>query len=226
MPLTAAALPKVVSSERLILGRNRNIPRLVSILLALVLIALCTCALIGAFASYSTGASAKRATEISEALDEARYFVGAQESLERKYRLEPSPEVRSAHLQAESSMLDALARARAMGSDRAVIDAVVALDKDYRSALDRMFAAVDAGDVALTTKIDSTETDPSFGAIEERVSSAAVEHRADAAAHLKDLAELQRTIVIVTVIVFVPGVALLVFFWELLKTFDGKPRRA
>ena len=63
---------------------------LASIGLAIVLVVLLTFALLSALLTYRVGSAAKQASAQSDIFNNARYDVGAEESLERKYRLEPS----------------------------------------------------------------------------------------------------------------------------------------
>ena len=195
--------------------------RLASLALTLVLILLSGSALLGAFYSYRAGAEARHATEINDAFEQSRFSVAAEESLERKYRLEPSAEVRELHHQASASVLGSLGRAGSLGdkTDRPLIDEIIAKHATYLLAVTRMFAAIDAGDMTLAGKIDSAETDPSFAAIETQVFAAAASHRAAAAQHLKNLAEVQRTVLVGTPVVFVIGMGLLLFFWSLLGSY-------
>ena len=72
------------------------------------------------------GVAAELATEVSGAFEEARYSVGAEESLERKYRLEPSPEVRAKHKKAAAMLVTALQRARYFGAGGVLIDEILA----------------------------------------------------------------------------------------------------
>ena len=69
-------------------------------------------ALWGALSAYNSGEAARHATALSDAFEEARYQIGAEESLERNYRLEPSPEVRQCHRDAATPMVAALERAQ------------------------------------------------------------------------------------------------------------------
>src|ERR1700712_5379597 len=94
---------------------QRGLARFASAMLTLVLVTLSACAFFGAYFSYRAGSAVKYATEVSDAFEEARYSVGAEESLERKYRLESSPEVRAQHGEAGASLLASLGRVRALG---------------------------------------------------------------------------------------------------------------
>ena len=118
--------------------------------LAGVLIVLSIFALWGEFSTNRAANAAKRFSELSDAFEEARFAVVAEESLNRKYRLQPSAEVLGQHYEADTSLLAAMERARGLGepADRMLISDVLAIHKEYRLAIDRMFAAVDAGDIA------------------------------------------------------------------------------
>jgi hypothetical protein len=63
-----------------------------------------------------------------------------------------------------------LKRARGLGepADRALISDVLAIHKEYLLAIDRMFAAVDAGDITRANELDRTDVDPKFDIMELR----------------------------------------------------------
>ena len=143
---TSATLRTQTDSSR---GPRPGSAGFASIGLAVVLAVLSACALLGAFFSYRAGAATNYAVELSSAFGEALYAVGAEESLERKYRLEPSPEVRALHRQAGVALFEALGRARALGAALPLIDLVATKHEEYLLSLNHMFAAVDAGDTAL-----------------------------------------------------------------------------
>ena len=206
--------------------RPGSIGRLASLGLVVVLVVLLGFALWGAVSTYRSGKMARHETALSDAFEEARYAVGAEESLERKYRLEPSPEVRARHREAGEAMFAALKRARVLAdvADITLIDAVVAKHGQYLAALNRMFDAVDAGDIARTNAIDGAEVDPVFGEIEGRVLAAAAARRASSDQHLKDLARLQTRVVVATPIVFAFGLSLVIFFAAVLRSYQAQVR--
>jgi diguanylate cyclase (GGDEF)-like protein/PAS domain S-box-containing protein len=212
-------------------SRQGRPTQLASAALAAALVILCSCALLGAIFSYSAGAAAKHAMEVSDAFDEARYSVGSEESLERKYRLEPSPEVRARHLRAADALLASLARARGLGADPVLIEDVVARHKEYLKSIGRMFEAIDAGKKARADEIDGAEVDPSFDAIETQVLAAAAKGRAVAVQNLRQLAAVQTNVLIAIPLVFIPSMGLVVFFWRRLGRYarqvnDGLVREA
>src|SRR4051812_47302310 len=168
----------------------RAVGRAASLGLCVVLLFLTGFSVWVAVATNQAAISTKRASTLSDKYEQARYAVGAEESLERKYRLEPSAEVRAKHRAAAADLFAALAFVQQAGDqhDRALVTAVTDLHSHYLDALNRMFAAVDAGDTKLVLAIDDQEVDPAFGSIEEQVDSAANAHHQQA---LDRLAELE-----------------------------------
>jgi diguanylate cyclase len=145
--------------------------------------------------------------------------VATEESLERKYRLEPGPEVRRRFDKATEDMRAAMQLVRRDGTvqDQRVADQVAEAYGPYRQAIDRMFNAADRGDTALVLKIDNDEVDPRFEAIEGLVNKAADTHHTAA---LADLAELKRREAFnaqATPAVFLIGFVLVVFFSGVLR---------
>jgi len=206
------------------LRRQGEPGRLASLGLLAVLVTLPGFALWGATSIYRTGVAVRHATELSNAFEAARYAVGAVESLERKYRLEPSEEARGRHKAAAGDMLAALQRAAAIGepADHLLIATVLVRHWEYLHAASRLFAAVDAGDTAAQNAIDDGEADPSFDAMETQVIAASDRHRIDAADHLAALSDIQRSVLIATPIVFALGVGLVLFFWKMLRSFQRR----
>ena len=146
------------------------------------------------WSAVSTRQVAERAiasNTLSDHYAAAATAVAAEESLERKYRLEPGPEVRRRFDKATENMRAAIELVRRDGTaeDQRVADQVVASYGPYRQAIDRLFDAVDRGDAVLVLKIDNDEVDPRFDAIEGMVNKASDSHHAAA---LADLAELKR----------------------------------
>ena len=152
---------------------------------------------VSAFAMWSavsTRQVAERAiasNTLSDHYAAAATAVAAEESLERKYRLEPGPEVRRRFDKATQDMRAAMEVVRRDGTvqDQRVADQVAEAYGPYRQAIDRMFDAADRGDTSLVLKIDNDEVDPRFEAIEGLVNKTADIHHAAA---LTDLAELKR----------------------------------
>jgi diguanylate cyclase (GGDEF)-like protein/PAS domain S-box-containing protein len=193
--------------------------RLASFGLGSVLVILSIVVFWGAFATYRAGNAAKRFSELSDAFDDARSALAAEESLERKYRLEPSPEVRAGHHEAANSLLAALGRARATAepADGPLISDVLAMHEEYLLAIDRMFAAIDAGDAIRANEIDGTEVDPRFDAMEVRIVAACDTHRAQGVQRLDELTNIQSSVLAATPLAFAFGIGLVIFFNLILR---------
>ena len=188
--------------------------------LASVLIVLSIFAMWGALSTYRAANAAKRSSELSDAFEQARFAVVAEESLNRKYRLQPSAEVLSRHQGAATLLLAALERARAVGesADGVLIDDVLAVHKEYLLAVDRMFAAVDGGDITRANEMDQTEVDPRFDKMEARVFAASDAHHAMAVQRLDELAYVQTSVLVAITCAFAIGVGLLILFEFILRS--------
>jgi PAS domain S-box-containing protein len=196
-----------------------GVAHLASFGLASVLILLSIFAMWGALSTYQAGSAAKHFEVLSDAFEGARAAVAAEESLERKYRLEPSASVRGRHHDASVTLQTKLTRARVLGdaADRAVIGDVLALHEKYLVAIFHMFAAVDVGDTALANVIDGNEVDPRFDEMEARVVAASDAHHAEAFRRLDRLVDVQKSLLVATPVVFAIGMGLVVFFGLVLR---------
>ncbi len=125
-------------------------------------------------------------------------------------------------------MVQALDRARPLASptDVRLIDHVLAMHTDYLGAIDRMFDAIDAGNVALTNRIDSDKADPVFSKMELLILAAAANARRRSAAQLDALATLETRVLVATPLVFAFGLGLVVFFWIVLRRYETQVRDA
>jgi diguanylate cyclase (GGDEF)-like protein/PAS domain S-box-containing protein len=176
-----------------------------------------------ALTSHAAGDSARAASLVSDAYEQARYAVAGEESLERKYRLEPGPDVRSRYRASAASLVSALKDAQAAGTadDARLVTGVLELHDRYLRAMDRMFAAVDVGESELVLQIDA-ETEPIFGEIEALVAAAADSHHDGAINELDNLGQTDTVILAATPAVFLVGFALLLLFRA---AFRGSERR-
>jgi diguanylate cyclase len=162
---------------------------------------------------------ATSASRLSNSYAAAAKAVAAEESFERKYRLEPGPEVRSKYDAAATSLVDALETVKREGSARemAVVDHVLRLHGPYLEGTARMFAAVDRGDNTAVLAIDSGEVDPLFGQIEQIVDTASDEHHADSLRMLDRMGTVERFVATATPVVFLFGLMFVVAFASLLR---------
>ena len=156
-------------------------------------------ALVGVFGLWSAhqlevGADrALTAIHLSGAYAHAATAIAAEESFERKYRLEPGPEVRARFDAASDDLLAALAEVAHHGdaADQARVRVVGVAHATYLLWTDRMFAAVDSGDSATVLLIDGSKVDPPFETMSTTVSDAAAQRERAAVDQLAELNRLE-----------------------------------
>src|SRR5664280_1549286 len=135
--------------------------RLASVGLVLILLGASVFAVWSSQATSRAARAASGASRLSEDYAAAATAVAAEESLERKYRLEPGSDVQARYDAAAGMLVDALALVRRDGdaADRAGVDQLLVAHTAYLAAIDRMFRATDRGDTATVLKIDVAEVD-------------------------------------------------------------------
>lgn len=135
----------------------------------------------------------KRAVVLNSLYQHAASGVAAEESLERKYRLEPGPIPLANHKAAEAEVENATVLIRANGGaqDRRLMSEVAVQHAEYVQGAVKLFAAVDSHQpTAAVNAIDADLVDPVFGAMQTQIYAAAGRHEADA---LRQVASLRRT---------------------------------
>ena len=195
--------------------------------LAVVLLVL---AVFGVSSALRTDHATKRvsvSSKLSDAYQRARFAVGEEESLERKYRLEPGPEVRAKYDGAARELEVALRDVARIGTreDRALTGRLLDVHRSYLGAIGAMFAAVDARDTKRVLAIDSGQVDPRFGAIEEQVAHAARAHQQVAARDLRGLRSTERSVLTTTPLIFALGLVLLGFLTVFLARINRQLAR-
>ncbi|MCU1500866.1 MAG: hypothetical protein JWM12_220, partial [Ilumatobacteraceae bacterium] len=175
-----------------------------------ILIVVTTFAMWSFRAINSAVTDAAAASALSDTYGHAATAVSAEESLERKYQVESNLGVRSSFDTAAVDLAAALADIQEVGNDqdRALVATVTIAHARYLDAVDRLFAAVDAGDTELSRQIDRQQSDPTFDVMEAIVLAAAGDHHEQslrALAHLRDLEAASQRL---TPIVLLTGVIL------------------
>jgi diguanylate cyclase (GGDEF)-like protein len=135
---------------------------------------------------------ADAANKLASVYQDARFWVGQDESLERKYRLEPSREILDLHTQAGRNVIADLQRIAALEGGPVVMGKVarlVHLHQEYEGATAKMFAATRSGNTRLVEHLDKAVTDPIFGGLQTEVYEAAATASRNA---LKESAALRR----------------------------------
>ncbi|TMM33998.1 MAG: hypothetical protein E6F99_22800, partial [Actinobacteria bacterium] len=138
---------------------------------------------LGTVSTRRSAETVARSAALAEAYDRAHDAVTAEESLERKYRLEPSDAVRGQSRAAGDDLDAALRDVKAAGgpADRRLADRVGVLHSEYRAGVTQMFAAADAHDDATVERLDAQRTDPAFTQLSALVKAATDEHARAAA---------------------------------------------
>jgi diguanylate cyclase (GGDEF)-like protein len=175
------------------------------------------CLLAGfAIVTQTRGASLSRradaANTLSSVYQDARFWVGQEESLERKYRLEPGAAVLRLHDQAEQNLtadLRRLARLDSSPSNRLVVTRLLRLDARYARASAGMFDAVDAHQTALVIHFDHAIVDPVFGVMQNIVYQNAADSSQRSLAQTAALRRNDRSARDMIVVAFAAGLALL-----------------
>ncbi|MGT2471578.1 putative bifunctional diguanylate cyclase/phosphodiesterase [Paraburkholderia terrae] len=186
--------------------------------LTIVLLSVPLLAFWGAYESLSAGSAARAGNEADMVFEEARYSVAWEESAERKYFLDPRPEVRREHIDAGKALDAALKRAMALEPQSAgMLQVLLEKHARYLAYARDMFKAVDQHDIALANEIDAKLADPLFDDIEDKVIAAAAQHRSDAATQLDRLGKVQKVVLICTPVVLLIGVALALLFLQMLR---------
>jgi diguanylate cyclase (GGDEF)-like protein len=187
--------------------------------LMLVLLGISAFALWSAHVTTRSAGRAIASITLSDHYTTAAAAVAAQESLERKYRLEPSEEVRTRYDKASQALLGAINDVRRDGSaaDHTIADLLEHAIGPYHQAIQRMFDAVDRKDALQVLKIDNDEVDPRFDLIQETVNQAADAHHRTAQQDLADLQAQMGLMAQATPLVFGTGMVLLVLFVSVLR---------
>ena len=195
--------------------------------LALVLLVLTTFGVASALRTSHATERVRVSRELSDAYQRARSAVGQEESLERKYRLEPGADVRTRYRGAALGLVAALRDVARVGApaDRALVARLLDVHTSYLQAIARMFKAVDARDAKRVLAIDADQVDPRFAAIEERVGDAALAHGQAAADDLHGLRSTERSVLTATPLVFAVGLLLLGFLTILLTRINRQLAR-
>jgi diguanylate cyclase len=206
--------------------QSRAATRLATVGLALVLVSL---AGFGLWAARSTSRATRQVVFVAglyDAFEQARFALAAEESLERRYHLDPGPQARVELERAARSLREALAYVGQRGDahDRSAIAVIGAQHDRYRDAVRQELAAVDAGQPGRAEALDRT-SEPLFAAMEREVEQAAEREGEEALGALADLEMLARRVEVATPVVFAVGLVLLGVFWLLVVGLQRRTER-
>jgi hypothetical protein len=198
---TASTRPDVRAARR---------SQVASVGLVLVLLAVSVFAVVESQLTAAAAEEAVAASLLSQDYWLAATAVAAEESLERKYRLELGEAVRVRFDQSAAALIAALGEVQRDGdvSDRALVYEMTQQHGVFLEAIGRLFAAIDRGDIDAALRIDADETDPVFGVMEAAVLDAAAGKHERALVALQAVQELESVTRVVTPVVFLAGLLL------------------
>jgi diguanylate cyclase (GGDEF)-like protein len=183
--------------------------------------------IVGSLAMDAHAVHTLRAVQLNSVYQHAASGVAAEESFERKYRLEPGPEPRAAHHQAEKQVEQALTEVDRLGaaSDRRLVT-VVSIEHDrYVAGAASLFAAVDRHEsVAAVNRIDSRQIDPIFGVMQTQIYAAAAQHESAALAQVDASRRTGRVVLALDVATFLAGLGLVIGAATALTRYERRLR--
>jgi diguanylate cyclase (GGDEF)-like protein len=180
---------------------------------SLGLVALIGVVTAGSLVTSNAAGTSARAVRIADAYDHAAAAIAAEESLERKYRLQPGPVPKAAHAAAEVSLQQAMRQVAVLGdsADLRLARVVLREHKAYVAASAQLFMSVDRHDpVAVTNSIDTRTVDPVFSLMEDQVYGAAAKHEFTALDAAASVREIGRFVLIVDLVTLLAGIGLVV----------------
>jgi diguanylate cyclase (GGDEF)-like protein len=189
--------------------------------LAIALLALSGVATWSAFETSAAANATQRAGRVADAYEAAQFAVGTEESLERKYRLEPAAAIRQQHLAAKADLDSALAAVVRHGnaSDRTTAADLTQRNAAYLVASDQLFAAADRGDVSGQIALDHGAVDPIFGTMQDIIYAQADLHALAHAAAEGQLLRVERLARWATSLAVGVGAVLIVLFGWLRRQY-------
>jgi diguanylate cyclase len=177
------------------------------------LVALIVVVTVGSLVTSNAAAASALAVRTAAAYGHAATAIAAEESLERKYRLQPGPVPRAGHTAAEASLEQAMRQVAVLGgsADRTLAKAVLREHEDYVADSGRLFQSVDRHDpVAVTNAIDTRTVDPVFGVMEGQVYAAAARHQSRALSAAASVRGIGRFVLLVDLATLLAAISLVV----------------
>ena len=204
--------------------KNHLMSRLTSVGLTTILLTLTAFSL---WANLTTQQAVDRMA-ISGYLDEqflqARIAIVSEESLERKYRLEPDSKILADHTAAAQTLVATLHNITQKGDahDRAIVKQTLATNQLYLIATHRMFSAIDKGNPALVMKLDHNKIDPVFTSMQQRINTEATSDNAEAVRNAAELTAVEQMVFVSALIVIPIGLILLIGLLLVVRTYQRK----
>jgi diguanylate cyclase (GGDEF)-like protein len=171
-----------------------------------------TLAITAAFVTKSAARDAAAAVQRSDLFSSVRFEVGAEQSLHRKYQLEPSSETLRGHADAAQRLVKKLRAVTAAASDVSsmnVADALLLAHGRYLTATHLLFAAVDAHDAVRARAIDHLIVDRAFGTFQATVEEQARKSMQLADVALEKLRHTENLVITLTIVASFAAVVVL-----------------
>jgi diguanylate cyclase (GGDEF)-like protein len=182
--------------------------------LASVLLVLTGVSVLGTVATRDAAETAQSASTLAEAYHRAGDAASREALAVHEYRLDPERHSHAEYEEAGRLLLVALDDIAGLGTgrDRALVEEVKGLQRQYVAAVERMFAAVDRAETAEVRRIDGDEVDPAIMQIDDLLQEATAEHVADARAAGDRLDRVEQVVFVTTLSTFAVGLAMIVAF--------------
>jgi diguanylate cyclase (GGDEF)-like protein len=177
------------------------------------LVALIGVVTVGSLVTSNAAGASARAVRTANAYDHAATAIAAEESLERKYRLQPGPVPKAAHAAAEAALQGAMRQVAILGDSADLNLAIEVLHEHeaYVAASAQLFKSVDRHDpVAVTNSIDARTVDPVFHVMEDQVYDAAAKHKLTALNATASVGTIGHFVFIVDLVTLLAGIGLVV----------------
>jgi diguanylate cyclase (GGDEF)-like protein/putative nucleotidyltransferase with HDIG domain len=158
---------------------------------------------------------ANTASALSTMYQDARYQVGLEQSLVRRFRLSPDISALTDRGQAESTLVSDLVRIAALARSpaaKATVARLSAADGAYDDINYEIIQAVYAGDERLVEQVDKTRGEPAFALVQRIVSGQAAAAQRSATADEAALARDSSSAKQAMAIAFTLGLGLIAFF--------------
>jgi diguanylate cyclase len=175
------------------------------------LVALIVVVTVGSVVTSNAARTSALAVRMASTYGHAAAAIAAEESLERKYRLQPGPVPRAGHAAAEASLEQAMHQVAVLGGsvDRNLAKVVLREHSAYVAASAQLFLSVDRHDpVAVTNAIDTRTVDPVFSVMEGQVYNAAALHDSGALSAAASVSGIGRFVVLVDLVTLLAAIGL------------------
>jgi diguanylate cyclase (GGDEF)-like protein len=167
-------------------------------------------AIFAAFFTKAAAGDAAKAVQRSDLFSGVRYAVASEESLHRKYQLEPSSETLRRHAEAARELINKLLAIRAQPDEPLeVVDSLQLAHARYLTATHLLFAAIDAHDAVRARAIDHLIVDRAFGTFQARVEAEAGKSTRLAHIALANLRHTEDLVIILTILVSLASIIVL-----------------